>query len=370
MRMLSRRQTLALMFVAMLSPFLRLIPRQVALFAGRASWLAPVLAFFPLLALVLVLERLLKAAPGQGLAAVSCKILGRGLGKAALVVWSLWLCFHAGFLLRSGADRFIGTIFPDSEPWIFVGVMAVLVLIAGLGSVKTLARSAEIFRPLLAVVLVAVLLLALSEVHWEYVLPVAAKDLWPAAKGGVMVADTMCIVLVFAAFLAGYESSDTPRVKSFARFLGLGCLLAAAICIVVVGICGATLTARLSYPFFSMVRDLTVFHTVQRFEALVVGLWVLPDFVVVSMELLIAADNLMEVFGGEKIEHAGLSWRSGNKFIWLGVLGAVATAVLIARTAKGLALWAFTLVPAVNLALCFGFPVLLFLVGKARKIVK
>ena len=45
MKALSRRQMLALMFVAMLSPFLRLIPRQVALFAGRAAWTAPFLAF-------------------------------------------------------------------------------------------------------------------------------------------------------------------------------------------------------------------------------------------------------------------------------------------------------------------------------------
>ena len=49
MKALSRRQMLALMFVAMLSPFLRLIPRQVALFAGRAAWTAPFLAFVPLL---------------------------------------------------------------------------------------------------------------------------------------------------------------------------------------------------------------------------------------------------------------------------------------------------------------------------------
>ena len=51
----------------------------------------------------------------------------------------------------------------------------------------------------------------------------------------------------------------------------------------------------------------------------------------------------------------------------LGVLVAVVTAVCIARTADQLALWAFTLVPVVNLTLCFGYPAVLFAVGKARK---
>lgn len=94
MKALSRRQMLALMFVAMLSPFLRLIPRQVALFAGRAAWTAPFLAFVPLLLLAAALEKILKAAPKHGLGEASCQILGGGLGKAVLVIWSVWLCFQ------------------------------------------------------------------------------------------------------------------------------------------------------------------------------------------------------------------------------------------------------------------------------------
>jgi len=369
MKRISRRQMLALAFVAMLSPFLRLIPGQAAAVAGRSAWLAALPALAVLLLLAKLLERVLKAAPGGGLAEAGCRILGDKAGKVMLVVWSAWLCFHGGFILRSGADRFIGTIFPDSEPWIFVGVMAALVLVAGLGSVKTLARTAEIFRPLLAVVLAAVLLMALSMVRWEYVLPVTAADVLPGVKGSIIVVDPLCIMLLLAGFLMGYDAGDTPFFRSFARFAGVSCLLAAAICAVVTGVCGATLTAHLTYPFFAVVRDLTIFHTMQRFEALVVGLWVLPDFVLVSMELLIAADNLMLVFGGEKPEHAGLSWRDGNRYVWIGTAVAVVTAVLIARTADGLALWAFTLVPAVNLTMCFAYPVVLFCVGKARKLV-
>ncbi len=367
MQTISRRQMLALIFVAMLSPFLRLIPKQVTAFAGHAAWLSPLLAFPVLVLLAAVLSRLLKAAPGQGLQQVSVKILGKTAGNAGLLVWSVWLWFHAGFLLRSGADRFIGTIFPDSDPWIFVGVMAVLVLIAGLGSVKTLARSAELFRPLLAVVLTGVLLLTLPDLHPEFILPVMPADTWPCVKGSGMVTDTMCVVLLLAGFLSGYERSDTPFLRSMVKFLAVACLLAAAMCAVVMGVCGKTLTARLSYPFFSVVRDLTVFHTVQRFEALVVGLWVLPDFVLVAMELLIAADNLMVVFGGEKPHD--MTWRDGNRYIWLGTAAAVATAVFIARTAGELALWAFTLVPIINLFLCFVYPAVLLAVGKARKMI-
>lgn len=367
MQSLSRRQTLTLAFLAMLSPFLRLVPRRVAIFAGSASWLAPLFTIPTFLALAAILSRLLKAVPGQGLAQISCKLLGSLPGKFFVLLWSVWLCLHGGFLLRSGADRFIVTIFRDSDPWIFVAVMAVLVLIAGMGTVKTLARSAEIFRPLLIVVLVAVTLLALPDIHPEYILPVTGQDLLPCLTGSVMVTDAVCIVLLTAAFLAGYEESQTPFFRSFGRFILPVCLLAAAICAAVVGVFGSALTSRLTYPFFVMVRDLTVFDTIQRFEALVVGLWVLPDFILVTMEVLIASDNLMLIFNEEKIPHRVFYWRSGNKFVWLCVLGVVLSAVFIARDARQLTLWADVLIPSMNLALCFLFPLLLFVVGKLRK---
>lgn len=116
-----------------------------------------------------------------------------------------------------------------------------------------------------------------------------------------------------------------------------------------------------------MVRDLTLFSVAQRFEALVVGLWVLPDFVLVTLEILLASDFLMIIFGGEKIPHRILYWKDGNKFVWLSVVAAVVVSMVIAPDIESLMNWADFIIPSINLTLCFATPVLLFLVGKARK---
>lgn len=367
MQRLSRRQTLALAFVGMLSPLLRLIPRRVADFAGSAAWVSPVFAFFILLALGAVLVRVLSAVPDHGLAQAGLRLLGPGAGKCFLMVWVLWFCFHAGFLLRSGADRFISTVFPDSGPWIFVVSMALLILIAGLGTVKTLARASELFRPVLLVVLLAVILLALAQVRPEFLLPVTTADLLPSIEGGVVVSNVGCFLLIIMAFLREDEESQTPLLRSYSRFLLVMCVTAAAVCLTTMGIFGKTLTIRLSHPFFVMVRDLTLFSVAQRFDALVIGLWVLPDFVLVTLEILLASDLLMLIFGGEKVPQRVLYWKDGNKFVWLCVVSAVIVAMVIAPDVESLMNWADFIVPAINLTLCFATPVLLFLVGKARK---
>ena len=41
-----------------------------------------------------------------------------------------------------------------------------------------------------------------------------------------------------------------------------------------------------------MLRNVSLFHAVERFGALVIGLWVLPDFVLVSMLLTLAVNCL------------------------------------------------------------------------------
>ena len=108
---ISFRQLRILCFVAMLSPFLRLLPASVAARAGSAAWVSGGLSLLPALLLTAMLTLLLKSFPqGQGFDHILPRILGPFCGKLLLFLWSAWLVFHSGFLLRSGADRFIATI--------------------------------------------------------------------------------------------------------------------------------------------------------------------------------------------------------------------------------------------------------------------
>ena len=51
------------------------------------------------------------------------------------------------------------------------------------------------------------------------------------------------------------------------------------------GAFGAPLTAQLARPFFVLVRTLSFFRTVERVEALVVMLWIFPDFLITALFL-------------------------------------------------------------------------------------
>ena len=126
---IERRQLLSLGVVLFLAPALRLFPAEAASAAGRASWLTP-LAALPLLVFyaAFLVKLLSLRREGEALP----ELLGRAGGRPALALTALWLLLYAAFVLRAGADRFVGTVYPRASYAVFAEVMGALALAGAL----------------------------------------------------------------------------------------------------------------------------------------------------------------------------------------------------------------------------------------------
>ena len=122
-----------------------------------------------------------------------------------------------------------------------------------------------------------------------------------------------------------------------------------------VGNFGAELTASLQRPFFYLVRNLVFFQDVERVEALVVALWVFPDFLLVSCSLFACARCLSAVL--KRPERP------------LAALGGAAAALLgcfLGRSAGSYTALSERIVPLVGMSLALLLPLCLLL-GRWRK---
>lgn len=152
--------------------------------AGSAVWLSALLALVPLPLAGLLLGRLTrKRVPGEGLGGVLLRVFGRFGGTAAVLLYTAWTVFYAGFVLRAGADRFVTAVYPGSRPWLFMAVMAALCVPACLGRLKTLGRCAEIALPLLALVFLFAFLFCLPGLDAANLAPISSDSLADAARG-------------------------------------------------------------------------------------------------------------------------------------------------------------------------------------------
>jgi len=354
---LTRRQLLSLGWVALLSPVIRQLPRTAVHMGGEGSWLSPLFALPLLLLYIWLLHGLLKnRREGEGLQHQICRALGKLPGRGLLLAYSAWVVFYMGFVLRAGADRFIAAVYPNSQPALFILILAGLGLMAGLGRLKVLSRCAEVVQPLLIFSLLLIIWSALPKIEMENLLPLGREELRPALIGALPVANTLCFT-VYAAFLE--HRVEPGRVGRSLLLPLLGTLgLVLLLGIVTIGSFGPSLTGAMRHPFFVLIRDVRLFNLLERIEAMIIVQWVLTDFVLVALFCHVAASNLCFIFGGGE---------ERRRLFAVGVTAvAVAVGFLCAPTSFALQNMAEHLIPRLHFLFLFILLPLVFLIGKAR----
>lgn len=365
----NRRQLLALAFVFSLAPMIRLIPKYCADPAGSGCWLTPVIALpFILLYIFFISAFLKNRHDGEGMGEMIKRSMGSAVGNIVLVLIAANALFYGGFILRSDADRFITGIYTAASPWPFVFVMLLLGLLAVLGPKKALVRAAKIFTPTLAAVLVLVLIFGLTTIDPGKLFPLAENGLASLTLGAAPIFNVYAGTLAYISFFEGLSPRENGRSKAYSLwFLSITLLLTIHIS-AIVGNYGADLTAQLTHPFFTMLRDVTLFNSIERIEAFVVALWVLPDFIVFSAVLTVAVKCLMLAFNCKPPEDAALNDMKNGRWL-IPLCGAItaAVALTLSENAQVMQHYSSVVIPMLNLTVAVIILPLCFIVGKIRK---
>lgn len=354
--------------LAMMVPALRLLPRQSALYAGRSVWLSPLIAIPVLLLYLWFLAAFSKKRQsGETFPDYIVRCLGRPFGKITVAILALWAMLYAGFLLRAEAERFVLTVYPSAKPWFFVAVMAIMGIFGAAAPPKQLARCAKVLLPFVFGVLLLALILALPSANLNAILPVTLTDAPGILMGAVPVINVCTASLAAILLFSGGAKSEIIGGKSYAGFLVTTCVLLSVVCVLTVCIFGDVVTSRLNYPFFSMVRNIKIGNTIQRVDALVVAVWVAPDFILISALLSIAARFARSLFGYHESDGAKGLFANGRYFAIIAAAIAAAAAVFIAKDYFALEKISHSTVPLINLTLSLLVLPAIYLAGKARK---
>ena len=348
----NRRQMLSLAFVSVLSPLARRFPSSLVMLSGSAAYLAPIIAAPILALLVAAWARLLRR--GRDLGGVLEQSLGKGLGRLTIYIIGIWLIFYSAFILRAAAYRFAATAYPGTSPWIFIVISAAVCLPMAAGKFSALCRMSVLIKPLLLAALGLVFLFAMVDGHFEGMFAVTRVDALPVAKSTLTVVNTLSVV-GYLAFAEGHCRDDF-RPKRWLWWAAIGLAITEMLCLSCLGVFGAELTGKLNYPFFMLVRDISIFNSFARMEALVIALWIFTDLVHVSLLLHIARGNLSR----------GNDGRAKALPIICCALAAAA-ALLMPGDMLGVGLFSEKVIPIGNAVILFGLLPIAVVIGLVRK---
>lgn len=365
---ITHKQFVTAIFAALLSPLLRMLPRQAVSLAGQAAWLSVIPAFAFLLILVALMGALRKRLrPGEGMAGFILRVLGPILGRLLLFVYAAWFLFYAGFILRSGAERLTATVYQQSSIYFFILVKLALCLLVAMGTIRATTRTAVLLQAILLISLSLVFIFALSNISTKNLLPLAWDQIPQITLGALPILSTGAVAALFSFLNAYVKPAEKPAKHIFLPLL-LFCVMAGFLCFETVGSFGKGLVLQLRYPFFTMTRDVTIFNLSQRIEAVVIALWAFADFIICVLLLRCAHEALRTIFGFPKSEDLPLfSLRRGRWILPLEAVAVYAFSQIFVSSFGVFSIWSEKVIPFIINCLTFGCFSLILLVARLRR---
>lgn len=292
---ISARQLRTLLFAALLSPAIQVLPAQSAAAAGEAGWLSVVPALPALLLLCLALRSLLRRMPpGTGLAGAVRLVWGRRAGSVVLAAYLLWGVLLLGADTRRYALRFLSTGYRNAPLPLFIVILLLAVFWVGRGRLCALARAGEVVGLALSIALGLVLFFGLFQIRAEHILPVWTQDLPAIARASLPVLAVLGYT-VFAAFLGeGVQWGQRDEKGCLGWVLKL-CGVLTLLQLTCLGSFGPGLTGHMDTPFFMVVKGIGVQGAFERVESVIIALWILSDLALLCLVLFACRAILHEM---------------------------------------------------------------------------
>ena len=229
----------------------------------------------------LLILQILKTFPKKNIYEVLREIIGTWLAKFIILLYAVWA--YVTVLMKIGAYSVTlqATLMPSIHPGILLVVLFLLVVYTLTKNPRTIFRVSEFLYQPIILFLALMFLFALPALNYQELVPVTVQDLENnlysvadvcAIGGNLMLILFFCKELIYS----GNVRDIRKRVlNTVFTFIVIGVLAV----VVSVGMNGADVTSKLSYPIFQSMKGVSVLNTFERFDAIMTMVAMMSDFV-------------------------------------------------------------------------------------------
>jgi spore germination protein KB len=262
------------------------ILRVLATSAGKDAWLAILLGTAGGLAIFGVYVSLYRLYPELPLTGYIRAVLGKWIGWPLGLLYCLFFIHGAARDLREGGDLIITSVL-DQTPIIVVdGVMILSIVYVLNKGIEVLARSAQIFIFVLAILgsLSVFLLFAAGVIDINRLLPVLGDGLGPVIQTTFKQTiefpyeEVICFTMLFP-----YLNRRKMGIRAgFAAVLISGIILSCSTALNM-AVLGIDIAGRSTFPLLSTIRLINIGEIIQRLDVIVVLTLIIGDFFKVAI---------------------------------------------------------------------------------------
>jgi len=274
---ISMRQALMLIVTMVFSPAVRLFSSFVSGRGDQSSWIAPFFSGLFMIIFVFVLWAIIKRKKNfyQHLEFS----LGNKISKVIGIIYVIWGILLTGIQMRYYAQRVASTIYTEIGMDIFILILAGICIYSLKNGIAVLARMNELLLPLIIVVSVILLAFLSPDIETRVLVPI--YDWKSLTHVAVFNAASFGYITFVLFFLDEIKEKNKFKKQAIWGIIAVT-LFTVWMFITVIGTLGPSIIEKLPYPFFSVVKQISLGEFLQHIEAFVITLWILSDFVLIS----------------------------------------------------------------------------------------
>lgn len=350
-------QAMLILLSATYSPTLRFVGIGAAKEAKQAAWLCPFISLAFTYPIILIYQSIFKKYKYASFLEVIEDIFGIAVGKIVTIFYILFSTILLSSIIFNFADKLTASVYPNVNILVFITVMlAAAAFVIRNGGIEVLARMNEIIIIVLLSVFFFLFFLAIKDIKISRLTPVSHLDIIPLLKATVPVLGVWSQLTII--FLLSNYINNKEKIK---KVCGLAMLalafLTSIMLILCIGSLGASTVGKTSVPYITMVKQISVFAALERLEAAEVGVWIIADFVLISLVLFAVLNLFKSLLKLSDTKPLTLIYSVIIYFLLL----------IIGRNIFEHDVFGNIIILPLNIFIGYVMPILVFIIGKIRR---
>lgn len=355
---ISIRQFFIIYVIGVAALVIRVLPRYSTFFSKEATWITSVAAVIPMIGLMYLLYKIMRNGKDSSLAESFKRILGKTGSKVLLVIYLIGCIVFLAFRIRYFAEKCMSSIFTNVQVEFFVISVLVVVYLITKNNLQAFARFTEfIWVPILMFV-IAILFICVPDIKLENIYPVTIYDIDNIAMG-VLPITAVYVYLPCMLFLGDSVDSKEKFLKTGIRYILIIGIIGAIISLTTVGMFGYNLSQDLTQPYFTALKNISLFGTIERVEALAITFWIVTDIVLIIILTYVVTTLIKKIF----------DMPNRKNFVVPILFLEYILSIYLASNVFELEYYSRGIGAAIYIAFGVGIPVIIYLIGKVRKVI-
>lgn len=264
------------------------LPSNLAEYAKQDAWLAGLVAISCSLLIVFLYLELHKLYPRLMFVDMTKKILGTWIGTFVAVLYFLFSVLLTSIVLRNASDFLQAQMMPETPLYALQILLLAAVVVALLYGIETMARGAEIFFPIVVIVVIAPVLLTVNNVDFNHFKPFLGHGVQQVADGTLfMLAIPFLELVLFLPLLPVINKTKKKRTYFLFGVLSGGLIIFTVAMVTLLTI-GVDLAAALNFPSYFAAKKIKMGDFLQRIESVIAIQWIITSFVKIAVCMYIS----------------------------------------------------------------------------------